>query len=456
MKLISILVAIATATSCTAQTALQWGLQQKNTGAGYTTYWATAGNDYVFATNGSGIWTPIPKSTFLTPAGDGSGLTGLVSSQITDASSGDIGGAAADKVAKFDGMGALSAQTLSAQGLVANLDGLSISNAASMTGVIKATDLTTSQAFELPNASGTLALTTSNVATATTLAIPRAIYGNNFNGSAALTQVIASTYGGTGNGFAKFSGPATSEKTFTLPNTSATILTDNTAVTVAQGGTGRTTSTTAYGLLAAGTTATGAHQTLDAGATTDILVGGGASALPVWTTATGSGAPVRQTSPTVSGLTATGITTAANLYLPNNGVSSINGIDNASNNSAGLWFSSYAIYISGYSGIVFRSSAASSQFQTERMRITPAGGVSIGTTTDAGATNLLVAGIIKAGDRVRLKGYTVTALNALASPAAGDTAYVTDALAPTFGTALVGGGTVVAKAFYNGTAWINE
>lgn len=72
-----------------------------------------------------------------------------------------------------------------------------------------------------------------------------------------------------------------------------------TDVAVADGGTGRSTSTTAYGLIAAGTTATGAHQTLAAGATTEVLVGGGASALPVWTTATGSGAPVRATSPTL-------------------------------------------------------------------------------------------------------------------------------------------------------------
>jgi len=68
---------------------------------------------------------------------------------------------------------------------------------------------------------------------------------------------------------------------------------------VTEGGTGRATSTTAYGLLAAGTTATGVQQTLAAGATTEILVGGGAAALPVWTAATGSGAPVRATSPTL-------------------------------------------------------------------------------------------------------------------------------------------------------------
>lgn len=72
------------------------------------------------------------------------------------------------------------------------------------------------------------------------------------------------------------------------------------AIGVASGGTGRATSTTAYGLIAAGTTATGAHQTLAAGATTEVLVGGGASALPVWTTATGSGAPVRATSPSLT------------------------------------------------------------------------------------------------------------------------------------------------------------
>lgn len=70
-------------------------------------------------------------------------------------------------------------------------------------------------------------------------------------------------------------------------------------LTVPMGGTGRVTSTTAYALLAAGTTATGTQQTLGVGATTDVLVGAGASALPVWTAATGSGAPVRATSPTL-------------------------------------------------------------------------------------------------------------------------------------------------------------
>jgi len=75
-------------------------------------------------------------------------------------------------------------------------------------------------------------------------------------------------------------------------------ITGITDLTVADGGTGRSTGTTAYALVATGTSATGAQQTLASGATTELLVGGGTSALPVWTTATGTGAPVRGTSPT--------------------------------------------------------------------------------------------------------------------------------------------------------------
>ena len=256
-----------------------------------------------------------------------------------------------------------------------------------------------------------------NAATATALKTARAIYGNNFDGTAPLTGIIASTYGGTGNGFFKVAGPAGTEKTFTFPNASATVLTSDTPVTVAQGGTGitsgtkggityfsdtaaigssglldlnnivlgggvasspfavngistdgtsllrlgesgisagslrfdnatsgkitiapptgalgtvaltlpitsgtfyvsggtdvavadggtgRSTGTTAYALIATGTTATGAQQTLASAATTEILVGGGASALPVWTTASGSGAPLRGTGPTFTGAT---------------------------------------------------------------------------------------------------------------------------------------------------------
>lgn len=91
------------------------------------------------------------------------------------------------------------------------------------------------------------------IVSAPKLTTARTIYGNSFDGTAILNQIIASTYGGTGNGFTKFSGPASTEKTFALPNASATILTDNAAVTVAQGGTGLATLTANNVVLGNGT-----------------------------------------------------------------------------------------------------------------------------------------------------------------------------------------------------------
>ncbi|MBI3933486.1 MAG: hypothetical protein HY316_02260 [Acidobacteria bacterium] len=74
-----------------------------------------------------------------------------------------------------------------------------------------------------------------------TLAITSAT--NNHEFALGWTGILGSARGGTGNGFTLFSGPATTEKTFTLPNASATILTTNAAVTVSQGGTGAATLT---------------------------------------------------------------------------------------------------------------------------------------------------------------------------------------------------------------------
>ena len=58
-----------------------------------------------------------------------------------------------------------------------------------------------------------------------------------------VSGILPGANGGTNNGFMDFTGPATSLKTFTLPNASSTILTTNAAVTVAQGGTGAATLT---------------------------------------------------------------------------------------------------------------------------------------------------------------------------------------------------------------------
>jgi hypothetical protein len=71
-----------------------------------------------------------------------------------------------------------------------------------------------------------------------------------------------------------------------------------------------------------------------------------------------------------------------------------------------------------------------------------------------GTLNIQVAGgTTTFGAPVRLKGYTVASLPA---GTVGDTAYVTDAAAPTFLAALVGGGAVTTKCFYNGANWVAQ
>lgn len=75
------------------------------------------------------------------------------------------------------------------------------------------------------------------------------------------------------------------------------------------------------------------------------------------------------------------------------------------------------------------------------------------TVTKLSAPTSVTSPLVISTDRVRLKGYTVATLPAGTQ---GDTAYVTDATAPTFLGALVGGGAVVTPVFYNGTAWVSS
>ena len=106
-----------------------------------------------------------------------------------------------------------------------------------------------------------------------------------------VSGILGSANGGTGNGFAKFSGPATAEKTFTLPDASATILTTNAAVTAAQGGTGQ--SSYAVGDLLYASAANALSKLADV-AVGQVLVSGGIGAAPAW-----SAAPALTTSLTV-------------------------------------------------------------------------------------------------------------------------------------------------------------
>ena len=145
------------------------------------------------------------------------------------------------------------------------------------TGIVKNTTSTGDFTIAVPADFPTLNQNTTG--SAATLTTARNIYGNSFNGSADLTQVISSTFGGTGNGFTKFTGPATAEKTFTLPNASATILTDNATVTAAQGGTGNATYAVGDLLYASGSTTL---SKLAGVATGNALISGGVSTAPSW------------------------------------------------------------------------------------------------------------------------------------------------------------------------------
>ena len=155
---------------------------------------------------------------------------------------------------------------------------------------------TVTATYTLPGGSGTLLSTFATVTGVqggtgqSTYAVGDLLQGSAANTLAKLTAVATGNVllsGGVGVASAWGKVDLTTHVTAILP--------------VANGGSGRNTATTAYGLIAAGTTATGVHQTLPAGLTTQILVGGGAGALPSWTTTTGSGAPVMAVSPALTG-----------------------------------------------------------------------------------------------------------------------------------------------------------
>jgi hypothetical protein len=143
------------------------------------------------------------------------------------------------------------------------------------TGILKST--TTTGALTIATAGDFPTLNQSTTGSAATLGTTRNIHGGSFNGSADVTNVIASTFGGTGNGFTKFTGATTAEKTYTLPNASATILTNAAAVTAAQGGTGQT--TYAVGDILYASTSSALSKLADI-ATGNALITGGVGVAP--------------------------------------------------------------------------------------------------------------------------------------------------------------------------------
>jgi len=95
--------------------------------------------------------------------------------------------------------------------------------------------------------------------------------------TADVSGILPAANGGTENGFTKFTGPADTVKTFTLPNATAIILTDNSAVTAGQGGTGQTGYAVGDILYAS---AAGTLSKLADVATGNALISGGANTAP--------------------------------------------------------------------------------------------------------------------------------------------------------------------------------
>ena len=127
--------------------------------------------------------------------------------------------------------------------------------------------------------------------------------------------------------------------------------------------------------------------------------------------------------------------------------------------------SSAANVVFGTQGIVRNASGTHVLFANVAIKIITTTGSSTLTNSASlwiegsgtGGTNnyamWVAAGISKFDGVIRTAAYTVATLP---TGAAGDTAYVTDATALSYGNALTGGGAVRARVFHNGTAWVNQ
>ena len=201
---------------------------------------------------------------------------------------------------------------------------------------------TANRAIELPDEDGTLATTTGNVATATALATARSIFNISFDG----TANVAGDATNTGH-FASIPGTGAAGHFVTQNGTAPTLIagrsawySDGSGVPSFKNGTGTAVTlvrssdigvsvqaydadlTTWAGITPAAGVGTflatpsganlasalttplpvgaGGTGVSTSGTTSQIAVGGGTGSAIAWTTATGTGAPVRATSPTIT------------------------------------------------------------------------------------------------------------------------------------------------------------
>lgn len=145
---------------------------------------------------------------------------------------------------------------------------------------------------------------------------------------------------------------------------------------------------------------------------------------------------------------------SAGAIMNNPNLTIINGVLSMKSSTAKITSTASALELNSLNNLLFSTAGV------EKARIATNGNLLLGSSTDNGALDklqvtgtLATTSTIKAGATVRLKNYTVATLPAGVQ---GDTAYVTDALTPTYLGMLVGGGAVVAPVFYNGTIWVSH
>lgn len=194
-------------------------------------------------TSSTGTLTIVNGGSLITAGAFSTTLTATATTAITLPASGTL--------ATLAGVEALTNKSLNGMTVTASTATLTLVNGSSLItagafGLTLTATATTNATFP----AGTKTLLAQDGSAANLTSIPMA----NASG------VLAAVNGGTANGFFAVSGPATSTKTFTLPNASATILTDNAVVTGAQGGTGVNNSGKTV-TLAGNLTTTGAFNT---------------------------------------------------------------------------------------------------------------------------------------------------------------------------------------------------
>lgn len=190
----------------------------------------------IVAGTGISVDSTDPANPVVTSTASGTGTVTSVSVATANGVSGSVATATTTPVITIT-LGAItptsvnSPGTLTGSNFSGSSSGTNTGDQTSTAGLSNTTNknlITDAQLVVLGNTSGTntgdQTSVSGNAGTATKLATARTLFGSTaFDGSAPITDIIASTFGGTGNGFTKFTGPTTSEKTFTLPNANATL-----------------------------------------------------------------------------------------------------------------------------------------------------------------------------------------------------------------------------------------